>query len=309
MPELPSDPPQLVPRINSESGISSHRAWLAQGKHFADELAGRFDGLGRAADVLHAEHVRTFGRAPLAAADLHQLLIVKQVAERGGFATQADQHVAADVGMAGDSSHHPIERGMPLAAELHSAAAAVREGHHAVDIGKLLERLGIETGRDILADRGRAIDRRDYCDVIARAGLAVGPPIALKGAAGERRRVGGDFAGGRIVAGELAGGQVVCVNPRARRDRFSGEADDLAVLDHRFVGGNRIECDFVAEFHRSNELHRAPAGGNLRLGRQIAGCHTDVVVGVQVDAVDRFSVEHRGGPGAGGQGGETASAY
>ena len=72
--------------------------------------------------------------AALRAADLHQLLIVEQVAERGRFAAQADQHVAADVRMPGDAAQHAVERGVPLAAELHAAAAAVREGHHAVDV-------------------------------------------------------------------------------------------------------------------------------------------------------------------------------
>ena len=141
--------------------------------------------------------------SPPAAADLHELLIVEQIADRGGFAAEADQHVAADIGMPRDAPHHAIERGMTFAAELHAAAAAVREGHHAVDVRIVPECLRVEPCRDVLADRGRAIDRRDDGDVVARARFAIGAPIALERDAGERRGIGRNLAGRGIVAGEL----------------------------------------------------------------------------------------------------------
>ena len=241
MPELPSDPPQLVPRINSDKRHALAPRVVDPRQHLGHQLAGGFDRLARAAHVLHAEHGRTPRVAGARAADLHQLLIVEQVTERGRFAAQADQHIAADIRMPGHAAHHAIERGVPLAAELHSAAAAVREGHHAIDVGIGLERLGIESGRDILADRGRAIHRRDHGDVVARAGSAVRALVALEGSSHERRRLGRHFRGRRIVAIELPGREIVRVNPLALGNVFGGKADDLPIFNGALAFGDRRE--------------------------------------------------------------------
>ncbi len=200
--------------------------------------------------------------------------------------------------MPGNAAEHAVERGVAFAGELHPAAAPVRESDYAIDVGILLQLLGSESCGDILADRCRTIHRGNDGNVISRARRAVGTAIAIERAAGERRRVGRDFAGRRIVTIELSGGQIVRVDPCARSNVLRGEANDLAVLDHRLLHGNRRQRDLVTQLHRAGQPHGIVPGGNLGAGGQIARRHTDVVSRVEVDGIDRPGVDHRVDPTA-----------
>ena len=164
-------------------------------QHLGDHLHGGVDRFLRAALILHAQDQRPAAGAspagtrwPETAVDLHQVVFFQQRADRGGFAAQADQQIAADVRMPGNAGHDAIEHLMIESLERHAAAAAVGEGHDAVDVGKIaLQHFAIEPPGDVAADRGRAIDRRDHGDVVARAGPAAGAGIAQEGFAGQRR--------------------------------------------------------------------------------------------------------------------------
>ena len=147
------------------------------------------------------------------AIDLHQLLLVEQMPNRGRFAAQADEHVAADVRMPRHAAQHAVENLVILAAVLNSAAAAVREGHHAVDIGKFSQRRRIEPPGNIFADRRRAIHGGNDGHVIPRADSAIGAAITLKRYPGERLRIRRHCGGLGIIARKRPGIDIVRVDP------------------------------------------------------------------------------------------------
>jgi len=114
-------------------------------------------------------------------------------------------------------------------------------------------------------------------DVVARPGLAVRPHIALKGRAQIRRQqlvVPGGL-GETIVAGEIMQGDVVLVHPVARRDRFRGKTDDLAVFPHGFVRLDLGDRHFVAARHA---FARDDAGNGVPGGDLVDG-DDDIVLG------------------------------
>src|SRR5262249_60543014 len=98
--------------------------------------------------------------------------------------------------------------------------------------------------RNVLAGAGRAIDGADDGDVIARAvALMLGPirtaVVALEVTRLRRApRVSGAwyFRAEGVVTLEGVGSHIVDVDERPGGDVAGGEADDLAVLQHRLAG-------------------------------------------------------------------------
>src|SRR5262249_49610435 len=155
---------------------------------------------------------------------LHQPLFADEMPNRSGFTAKTDQQVAADIRVAGDAAKHAIENLMLQAFKLHAAAAAVREGDHAVDVRKVVKRRRIEPPGNITAHGRRTVDRRDDCQIVSRAGPAVRSAIAEKRLTGERHRIGRNVGRARTFAGKLARREIMSMNPFSWLDRSAGEA-------------------------------------------------------------------------------------
>ena len=159
----------------------------------------------------------------------------------------------------------------------HAAAGAVHERHHAVDVRIVVKQAGtIDLLGDEFGDARRAVHRGEHADIVARAGLAVRPHIALEGGAQLRRQqlvvLGG--LGEAVVAREIVQRDVLHMHPVARRDRLRGKADDLAVFAHRLVLRDGRDRHFVAA---RNALARGDAA-SASAERNLVDRDYDVVV-------------------------------
>ena len=151
--------------------------------------------------------------------------------------------------MLGEAGQGAVELVVVGAVVLHGAAGLVRDGHHAVDVGILLEQVGrAEALGDVLAGAGRAVDGADDGDVVAGAVAAVAAVVAHASSAARPGRAAAGSRGRR--------------RSRARRRRrrhcgrgrgspagdvLAGEADDLAVLVDRLALLDRPQGDLVAQ--------------------------------------------------------------
>src|SRR5579883_1920381 len=91
-----------------------------------------------------------------------------------GFAAESYENVGRHVGMFGKAGQCTIQLIVVRPVVLHRAAGLVRDGHHAIDIGVLLDQIGsAETLRDVLAGAGGTIDGAYDGDVVARPVTAV----------------------------------------------------------------------------------------------------------------------------------------
>ncbi len=168
----------------------------------------------------------------------------------------------------------------------HAAAGLVGQRDHAVDIGKVGqriiagERILLEDVGDDAGDMGAAIHRGEDADIVARRDAAVRAADALEGR-GQievRRRLDVDAIG--IVLGEIAHAAVLRVHVLARRDRHRRKADDLAIAPDRLAHGDRLDRDLVAG---GNALDRGDAVGHHRARRQARARDQHAVVGMQAD--------------------------
>ncbi len=134
----------------------------------------------------------------------------------------------------------------------HAAAGLVGQRDHAVDIGKIgqrivaAERVLLEDVGDEASYMGAAIHRGEDADVIARRDPAVGTADAVEGR-GQieiRHRLDVDAVG--IVLGEIAHAAILRVDMLARRNRRGGKADDLAIAADRLAERYRLDRDLVA---------------------------------------------------------------
>src|SRR5688572_21337612 len=132
--------------------------------------------------------------------------------------------------MAGDAGQRAIEDLVLHSLVLHPAAAAVLDGDDAVDVGKLLEDLLIESIGNVLADGRRAVDGRDNRQIVPRPRFAARPLVAEKRAPLDRLGGRRDGSRRRVVAGKLAVDQVVRMHPAAGLDAAGRLTNDLAEL-------------------------------------------------------------------------------
>ncbi len=137
-------------------------------------------------------------------------------------------------------------------------------------LGKSLSTLAIEPLGNVLADAGRAVDRRDHGEVVPRAHLAAAAAIAQERAATQRLGIGGHVGRVLILAIELPGRHVVRVNPLARLDAASREADGLTVLQDSLACGNGLQGDLVSQPHRLAQSHAVRSRRDLVARLQVA---------------------------------------
>ena len=124
-------------------------------------------------------------------------------------------------------------------------------------LGNCSQRFGVEPRGDVLADRGRAVHRRDHGHVVARAGLAVGPAIALERAADERLRDRAEFRWPRHSRGRTARRSGCACEPTCPA-RSSSVAKPIVwpYLTTGLPGGDRRKRDLVAQLDRRRTTAR-----------------------------------------------------
>ncbi len=136
---------------------------------------------------------------------------------------------------------------------------------HTVDTGVV----GKDAGpRHLVGDEargtGRAVNRGQHSDVVARAVLTVRAAEAAEAAPLLRRHECGRlrFGAEGIVAVEGVEIYIVLVHPASRRDILPGEADHLPVFDHGGIARDRLDRHLVAARHalRSRDAHDGVAG-------------------------------------------------
>ena len=158
------------------------------------------------------------------------------------------------------------------------------ECHHPINIGEIGQRLGMVLPGKMVGNGsrcgGRAIDRGQYTDVVARGHPAVAALVAHEAgfAAGW---LGLEVYANRVVTGKvafaLADPQVLGVHMLASRYGLAGKADDLVIATHRLAQGNGTRGDFVPG------RYQAPGGDAFNRGaaHQLASGNHHIIRGVQ----------------------------
>ncbi len=168
----------------------------------------------------------------------------------------------------------------------HAAAGLVGQRDHAVDIGKIGERI-VAGERILLEDIGdeardmrAAIHRGEDADIVAGGDAAVGAADAVEegGQIVVRQRLDVDAIG--IVLVEIAHAAVLGVHVLAGRDGLRRKADDLAVAADRLARRDRLDRDLVA---RRNAFARGDTLRHDHAGRQARARDQHAVVGMQAD--------------------------
>ena len=271
IPELPSEPPQLVARISSEIGLR---------EELQHRLGALLHGLPHAARFLDGEDG---GLTLRVAGDRHPLPLHH---DDGlvDLAAQADQEVGGDVGVLGVARQDALERQVVLAEELGPAAGLVGDRQHAVHVRKVLPHVA-ELLADELADAGGAVDRRDHRHIVARADPAIPPPVALEGAHLGGRIVvhGPDVGADLVLALELPDRQVVSVDVIALGDGAGGEPDHLAVAPDGDAHGNMPAGNFMPRPDVLTGLDDSPSVLEERAGTDLGLGDRDVVLGAEDD--------------------------
>ena len=239
-------------------------------QHGLDALDSFGDGLFGAAGRLdgHGLEVIALGEA----------VFVLHAIDLKDFATEADHQRRPEIGMGGVAPLRAAQDIPTFALGRHAATGAVHERHHAIDARKVVEDAGaVDRLGDELRNARRTIHRGEHADIVARAGLAVRPQIALKGGAQFGRQhfvVLGRF-GEPVIPREVMHADIVHMHPIAGRDRLYGKADDLPVFTHRLVRRDGRNRHFVPA---QNPLARTDAANAAALRDLIHG-DNDIVVG------------------------------
>ena len=168
----------------------------------------------------------------------------------------------------------------------HAAAGLVGQRHHAIDIGKIGqrivagERILLEDIRHHAGDMGAAVHAGEDADVVAGGDAAVRALDTVEGRrqikVRRRRYVNAE----RIILGEIAHAAILRVDMLSRCDRLRGKADDLAVATDRFACCDGTDRNLVA---RGNALDRDDTLRHLDARHQAATCDQHAIVGMQSD--------------------------
>ncbi len=278
MPEAPSEPPQLVASVSSETGClrALHRVGERQQLgHLADRGLHRLPDPARLLDVHHE------GLALGMPGRGHPLPVHH---DRGlvHLAAEPDQDVGRDVRVLGVAGQHPLQRHVVLAEELGAAPRLVGDGQHPVDVRVVLLHVA-EPVLDELAHARGAVDPGDHRHVVARADPAVFPEVAV-----EIAHLGGRIEGHRLHVGAdlvllvpLPHRHVLGVHVIAHRDIRGGEADGLAVAAHRLADPPRVPRDLVAGLDVLPHLDAAARVLEHGAGRDLLLGDGHVVLGLQ----------------------------
>ncbi len=168
----------------------------------------------------------------------------------------------------------------------HAAAGLVGQRDHAVDIGKIGQRIVVRERvllkyiGDQARDMRAAIHGSEDADIVAGRHPPVGTADAVEGR-GQieiRHRLDVDAIG--VVLGEIAHAAILGVDVLAGRNRRRGETDDLAVAMDRLADRDRPGRDLVA---RRNPFDRGDAVRHHHARRQARPRDQDGIVGMQAD--------------------------
>ncbi len=168
----------------------------------------------------------------------------------------------------------------------HAAAGLVGQRDHAVDIGKIGqrivagERILLEDIGDHAGDMRAAVHRGEDADVVAGRHPPVGAADAVEGRGQIEIRRRRDIDAEGIVLGEIAHAAVLGMDMLARRDRRGRKADDLAIAADRLADRNRPDRNLVAG---RNPLDRGDAIGHHHAGRQARARDQHAIIGMQSD--------------------------
>ena len=168
----------------------------------------------------------------------------------------------------------------------HAAAGLVGQRDHAVDIGKIRqrivagERILLEDVGDHAGDMGAAIHRGEDADVVAGRDAAIGTADAFEGRGQIEIRRRRDVDAESIILGEIAHAAILGMDMLARRDRHRRKADDLAVAADRLAHRDRPDRHLVAG---RNPLDRGDAVGHHHARRQAGARDQHAIIGMQAD--------------------------
>ncbi len=196
------------------------------------------------------------------------------------LAAQAQYYRGRDVGV----RQHPGQRAPKLFGirpDGVAATFAVREGHHAIHVGR--QRFAVEAARDQLGSMRGAVAGGHHGDIVARAHRAIRARITEKRgsiAARRQRR----FARWKFVVElQFLERQVVRVDVLSRLDSLPGAADDLPVAPHDFARMNRAERDLVAGWNGFARDQRPAIDFQCGPGGKRHASDRHVVGGMQMD--------------------------
>ena len=279
-------------RIGGDAGVTVGAAALQRHRQFAGrhrlalhfirvdqrlahEGDAGFHRLAGAADFLDVHRAQT----------ARELLLLHQPADLVDLAAEAEHDDGGKIRMPRVAAERPPQQRQRLVLR-HAAAGLVGQRHHAVDIGKIRqrivagERILLEHVGDDAGDMRAAIHRGEDADIVAGRDAAVGTANALEGRGQIEIRRRRDVDAVSIVLGEIAHAAILGVDVLARRDRNRRKADDLAVAPHRLADRDRLDRHLVAG---GNPLDRGDAVGHHHAGRQARACNQHAIIGVQAD--------------------------
>src|SRR5579875_37604 len=210
-----------------------------------------------------------------------------------GFAAESNEDIGGDVGMLGKAGQCTVELMMVGSIVLHGAAALVCDGHHAINVGIVPKQIsGTDTLGDVLAGAGRAVDRADDGDVVARAVTAVAPVVAHPvthgdGAGGirpRRNRRRWTIAAKTIISLESSSRDIMNVDPFPRFDVLAGETDDLAIFGDGFAFVDPAQGDLVSQRNTLRQGKRNALVFKTGTGWQRTGSDSGVVLRPQMNS-------------------------
>ena len=245
------------------------------GQRLAHEGDAGFHGLAGAADFLDVHRAQPAG----------EFLLLHQPADLVDLAAQPQHDDGGEIRMPRIAAERAPQQRQRLVLR-HAAAGLVGQRDHAIDIGKIRqrivagERILLEDVGDDARDMRAAVHRGEDADIVAGGDAAVGTADAVEGRGQIEIRRRRDVDAEGVVFGEIAHAAILGVDMLARRDRRGRKADDLAVAADRLAHRDRPDRHLVA---RGNPLDRGHAVGHHHAGRQAGACDQHAIIGMQAD--------------------------
>ena len=221
------------------------------GQHGFDQCHAFVNRLARAACVLDVE-----------GGQLHvflQTFLRDQACDLVGLAAQAHHQHGRKVGVLGVAAQGAAQHMQFFAIAGGGASHAVGQRDHAIDVGKVGQGFGANVASKVIGNGtrrcGRAIDRGQHADVVARGHTTVRTHDALERGGLVHIRGGLRGGAGCVLTCKVTEGQVVRVHMFARGNVACRHANDLVVTTHRLPFGNRASRHFVARRHQARDGH------------------------------------------------------
>ena len=244
-------------------------------QRLAHEGNAGFHGLAGAADFLDVHRTQP----------ARELLLLHQPADLVDLAAEAEHDDGREIRVPRVAAERPPQQRQRLVLR-HAAAGLVGQRHHAIDVGKIRQRI-VASERILLEDIGdhagdmrAAIHRGEDADIVAGRNAPVGTANTVEGRGQIEIRCRRDVDAECVVLGEIAHAAILGMDVLARRNWNCRKADDLAVSPHRLAGRDRLDRHFVAS---GNPLDRGDAFGHDHAGRQAGARNQHAIIGVQAD--------------------------